>query len=147
MKTLNKGIHLLFPAHYELQEFNPLWNINYQSHLSQECHDTNHVDVCCTTFKTLDSFKVWHFNISSFFVTHMCVIMWGTKADEYPFLSLKKGQLSCHAVKRHEWPEIFRHYMALSKFDSALQDSAAECYLSAIRIKILGYRKVKMDVF
>ena len=38
-------------------------NINYQFHFSHKCHDTNHVEVYCSRFKTLDSSKVWHFFI------------------------------------------------------------------------------------
>ena len=47
------------------------WNINYQSTLSHKCHNTNHVDVYCNRFEILDNFKVWYFNISSTFVTHI----------------------------------------------------------------------------
>ena len=34
-------------------------------------HVTNHVDVCNNRSKTFDCFKVWYFNISSYFVTHI----------------------------------------------------------------------------
>ena len=55
----------------ESQKLNPHGNINYLSHLNHKCHDTNHVDVCWNTYKTLNSSKVWYFNISSSFVTHI----------------------------------------------------------------------------
>ena len=42
----------------ESQKLNPHGNVNYESHLNHLWHDTNHVDVCCNTFKTLDSPKV-----------------------------------------------------------------------------------------
>ena len=51
------------PSQCDSQELCPSWNINYQSHLSHKCHDTNHVYVCCNTFKTLDSSEVWCFKI------------------------------------------------------------------------------------
>ena len=55
----------------ESQKLNALWNINYQSHLSHKCHDTNYVNVCCNMFKTLDRSKVWYSNVSSSFMTHI----------------------------------------------------------------------------
>ena len=37
-------------------------NINYQSHLSREYHNDNHVDACFDIFKTLDASIGWHFH-------------------------------------------------------------------------------------
>ena len=55
----------------EKQMLNSCGNINFQSHLSQKCHDTNSVDVCCNMLKTYDSSQVWYFTISLSFVTHI----------------------------------------------------------------------------